>query len=121
MPLIFIFYLGLYGVLEVYDVESIQVLYENHAVEYSQHFRIRMKERNIKFADIKIAIQSGEIIEQDLQDVPNPSVLILGYARDNKPIHIVVGMDDAKLILITAYFPMPTLWEADNKTRKVVE
>ena len=105
----------------MYDIESIKALYLNHAVEYSQHFRIRMKERNIKFADVKMAVQSGEIIEQDLQDIPNPSVLILGYNRDNKPIHVAVGVDDAKLVLITAYFPAPTLWEADYRTRKAVD
>jgi len=105
----------------MYDIESIQVMYSNHAVEYSQHFRIRMKERNIKFADIRMAVQSGELIEQDLQDIPNPSVLILGYSQDNKPIHVAIGIDDAKLILITAYFPTLTLWEMDYKTRKVVD
>jgi len=105
----------------MYDIESIQTLYASHAVEYSQHFRIRMKERNIKFADVRMAIQSSEIIEQDLQDIPNPSVLILGYGRDNKPLHVAVGMDDTKLVLIMVYFPTHTLWEADNKTRKVVE
>ena len=61
----------------MYDIESIQALYANHAVEYSQHFRTRMKERNIKFADVKMAIQRGEIIAQDLSDIPHPSVLIL--------------------------------------------
>jgi len=105
----------------MYDIESIQALYSNHAVEYSQHFRVRMKERNIKFADIRMAVQSGEIIEQNLQDIPNPSVLILGYARDKKPIHVAIGMDDAKLVLITAYFPTLTLWETGYKTRKVVD
>ena len=45
-----------------------------------------------------------EIIEQDLQDIPNPSVLILGYTHDNKPLHIVVGVDDAKLVLIPTAF-----------------
>ena len=44
-----------------------------------------------------MAIQSGEIIEQDLKDIPNPSVLIHGYARENKPLHVAVGIDDAKL------------------------
>ena len=105
----------------MYDIESIQALYLNHAVEYSQHFRIRMKERNIKFTDIKMAVQNGEIIEQDLQDIPNPSVLILGYTHDNKPIHIAVGMDDAKLLMITTYFPVLTLWKSDYKTRKAVD
>ena len=105
----------------MYDIESIKALYSNHAVEYSQHFRSRMKDRNIKFADVRMAILSGEIIEQDLKDVPNPSVLILGYARDNKPLHVAVGVDNAKLVLITAYFPAPAIWEDDYKTRKVVD
>jgi len=105
----------------MFDIESIQALYASQAVEYSQHFRIRMKERNIKFVDVRMAIESGEIIEQDLQDLPNPSVLVLGYACDNKPRHVAVGMDDVKLVLITAYFPNQILWESDYKTRKVVE
>ena len=104
----------------MYDIESIQALYLNHAVEYSQHFRNRMKDRRIKFFDVRMTIQSGEIIEQDLKDIPNPSVLILGYTHDNKPLHVAVGVDDAKLVLITAYFPTLALWEDDYKTRKGV-
>jgi len=105
----------------MYDIESIQALYLNHAVEYSQHFRSRMKDRSIKFADVRIAIQSGEIIEQDLEDIPNPSILILGYVRDNRPLHGAIGVDDTKLVLITTYFPALALWEADYKTRKVAD
>ena len=105
----------------MYDIESIQALYLNHAVEYSQHFRIRMKERSIKFTDVKLAIQSGIIIEQNLKDIPNPSVLILGYMHDNKPLHVAIGIDDAKLVLITTYFPALSLWETNYRTRKAVE
>ena len=47
--------------------------------------------------------------------------MILGYTRDNKPLHIAVGMDDAKLVMITTYFPVLTLWESDYKTRKAVD
>ena len=103
------------------DIESIKALYSSHAIEYTQHFRNRMKERNIKFADIRIAIQNGKIIEQGLEDIPNPSVLILGYARDDKPLHVAVGIDDAKLVLITTYFPTLALWESDYMTRKEVD
>lgn len=105
----------------MYDIESIRVLYSRYAVEYSNHFRIRMKERNIKFDDVRMAIHSGEIIEQDLSDIPNPSVLILGCTRDNRPIHIAVGVADSMLILITAYFPSSAVWYEDNKTRRAVE
>ena len=105
----------------MYDIENIQVMYSKYAVEYSQHFRGRMKERNIKYADVRMAILNGEIIEQDLNDVPNPSVLILGYVREGKALHVAVGVDDVSLVLITVYFPALTLWEDDFKTRKVVD
>ena len=105
----------------MYDIESIQAMYAQNAVEYSQHFRARMKERNITFVGVKMAIQNGEIIEQDLKDIPRPSILLLGFASGNKPIHVAIGVDDYKLVLITTYTPALTLWEADYKTRKAVE
>ena len=105
----------------MYDIESIQALYANHAVIYTQHFRERMKERDIKFADVRMAIHNGQIVEQNVQDMPNPSVLILGYVRDARPLHVVVGMDDSKLVMITVYVPAPSHWEADNKTRKAAK
>ena len=105
----------------MYDIETIRAMYLKRAVELTKHFHDRIKERCIKYADVKDTITSGEIIEQDLEDLPNPSVLILGYCRDKEPLHIAVGMDDDRLWLITAYFPTPDMWEADFKTRKAVD
>ena len=76
----------------MYDIESIRAMYLNRAVESTKHFHDRVKERCIKYADVRSAMANGEIIEQSLDDLPNPSVLILGYCRDNKPLHIAVGV-----------------------------
>ena len=96
-------------------------MYLKRAAMSTKHFHDRIKERGIKYADVKSAIVCGEIIDQQLNDSPNPSVLILGYCRNNKPIHIAVGVDDDKLWLITAYFPTHEMWETDYKTRKVID
>ena len=61
----------------MYDIESIQAMYLKRAVEATKHFHDRTKERGIKYADVRSAITSGEIIEQCLYELPNPSVLIL--------------------------------------------
>ena len=45
---------------------------------------------------------------------------MLGWLVDNKPIHIVCGIGDSKLWLITAYIPGSDKWEDDYKTRKAV-
>ena len=102
----------------MYDIETIQAMYLGRAVELTQHFHNRVKERLIKYADVRNAITGGEIIEQCLNDDPNPSVLILGYDCGGKPLHIAIGVDDNKLWLITAYTPTLDLWESDFKTRK---
>jgi len=62
----------------MYDIESIQAMYVSRAVELTQHFHDRIKERCIKYADIKHVIMNGEVFEQILDDYPNPSILILG-------------------------------------------
>jgi hypothetical protein len=101
-------------------IEDIQILYGKRAVELTQHFITRLKERDIKLEDIGTVILNGEIIEQYLDDYPNPSVLILGYNNESKPLHVVVGMDDDMLWLVTVYSPTLDIWEADYKTRKAV-
>jgi len=102
----------------MYDLESIQAMYTGRAVEITQHFHNRIKERSIKYSDVGNVIQSGEIIEQCLDDFPNPSVLIHGNSLDGKPLHIIVGVGDDRVWLVTAYFPTLDVWEADYKTRK---
>ena len=102
----------------MFDMESIRALYSRHAVDYTPHFRVRINERGIKFADLRNAMQNGSIIEQNLQDMPNPSVLILGYTRNNKPLHIAIGMGDNVLVLITAYFPDSSRWLDNYKIKK---
>ena len=105
----------------MYDIESIKALYKGKAVKFTDHFKNRKKERSIRFSDIESAVLSGEIIEQCLDDYPLPSVLVFGYTTNGKPLHVVLGMDDALLWLITAYFPTLDIWEADYMTRKGVD
>jgi hypothetical protein len=104
----------------MFDIESIQAMFDGNAVKFTEHFKTRLKERSIKFADVKYAILFGEIIEQCLDDQPLPSILILGYTNDGKPLHVVASVDDDLIFLVTAYLPSVDIWEADYKTRKVV-
>jgi len=105
----------------MFDIESIQAMFDGNAVKFTEHFKIRLKERGIKFADVKQALLSGRIIEQCLDDQPLPSVLILGYTNDRTPLHVAVSIDDDLIFLVTAYSPSGDIWEADYKTKKVVK
>ena len=105
----------------MYDIESNKALYKGKAVKFTEHFKIRKKERNIHFRDIESAVLNGRIIEICPDDYPLPSVLIFGHTINGKPLHVVVGMDDALIWLITVYYPSLDIWESDFMTRKGVD
>ena len=104
----------------MFDIESVQAMLSGNAIKVTQHFKARIKERDINVSDVKHVLLSGEIIEQCPDDQPLPSILILGHTKDNQPLHVVVGIDDDFIFLITAYFPSVEIWETDYSTRKVV-
>lgn len=90
--------------------------HENIAI--TEHVRIRLYERNISVDDIITGINTGEVIKQYEDDKPLPSCLVLGFSVKSEYIHIVVSCDINFIYLITAYFPNPSIWENDFKTRK---
>ncbi|MBR5912779.1 MAG: DUF4258 domain-containing protein [Selenomonadaceae bacterium] len=79
----------------------------------------RLLQRGISLEDVKSTILSGEIIENYPDDYPYPSCLLLGKNSRNESFHVVCGITDEELWLITAYRPSGEKWESDLKTRKV--
>jgi len=48
-----------------------------------------------------------------------PSLLINGYTTNNRPLHLVVAVNETEkqLIIVTVYEPNPIIW-LDNFTRR---
>ena len=61
---------------------------------------------------------NGEIIEDYPDDYPYLSCLVLEYTVKGHVLHVVVGMSETRLWLITAYQPNPEQWSDDFKVRK---
>lgn len=101
-------------------IEDLRILCNDNTVAITQHVSHRLKERNIKFNDIKNAILTGEIIEFYPNDYPYPSCLVLGNSITDKNLHVVVGICDNFLWIITAYYPTPDKWNKDLKTRRLL-
>lgn len=99
------------------DVEAIRELCTDETIMLTQHVVKRCQERGIAYAELKSAVDHGEIIEQYSDDHPYPSCLLLGSG----PLHVVAGVGEGRLWIITAYRPSPDKWESDWKTRKAVE
>jgi len=80
-----------------------------------------MAERAIAIAtaDVRHALDTGEVIAHYRDDSPYPSRLILGWTG-TRPIHVVAADsdDDQLTIVITVYEPDLQLWEPGLKTRR---
>lgn len=99
-------------------IEDIKRFSDSKNIMWTNHCLERMGERDISRADVKNCIFNGEIIEEYPKDFPNPTCLVFGLTLDEKVLHVVVGMDDKCLYVVTAYFPTDDKFEPDMKTRR---
>ena len=100
------------------SIEDFRQVNNAKHIVITQHSRKRMTERDISLSDVMNAIENGKIIEQYPDDFPFPSGLILGRAKNFRPLHIVASVNEDMIYLITAYFPDSSKWDADGITRK---
>ena len=77
-------------------IKDIRKYCTDDTIILTEHLLTRMRQRNIKFIDIKTAINEGEIIEQYPTDYPFPSCLI-----NANNLHIVCSLGIGCLYIIT--------------------
>ena len=102
------------------NIEDIRSQCKDESIKATQHFVNRLLKRGIEYNDVIRVVLNGEIIEHYPDDYPYPSGLILGNDGAHNPLHVVVGLSDEAVYLITAYHPSADKWEIDCKTRKAV-
>ena len=85
---------------------------------FSRHAIQQMFYRCISQKEVKTAISYGEVIEENPDDTPYPSYLILDFI-EGKPIHVVFSYDEATDTgyVVTAYIPDANIWLYGFKTR----
>ena len=87
-------------------------------IEITLHAAKRLEQRGIRINDVLCCIMNGNIIEQYPTDYPYPSCLVLGTAVNGRVMHTVVGCDQKRIWIITAYYPDKDKWSSDFKVRK---
>ena len=100
------------------NIDILHKLCENRYIKWTTHVLMKLQERDIHPSDIKNCIMTGEIIEYYPNDYPYPSCLTLGLSMAGKPLHVVIGIGNNYLWIITAYYPAIEKWNFDFKTRK---
>ena len=89
-----------------------RILFLLHAIR-----QMAKPDRMITTAEIRMVIETGEIIEDYQDDARGHSCLMLGFA-DQRPLHVVCAPKDDYLAIITAYLPSDQDWEGDYRKRK---
>jgi len=102
-----------------FDIKAVREAVRRGRVVYRVHAIQRMFSRRISEVELIEALDRAEVIEEDPNDKPYPSALLLGFTRDKRPLHVACAFDEmGQLIIITAYEPDATRWEHDWKTRR---
>ena len=101
------------------DINLIRNYCNDENIIITQHALLRLRQKNIKYSDVKNAILTGDIIEEYPDDFPYPSCLISGFGkRERVHLHTVVGINIPSLWIITAYYPTTDKWYDDYKPRR---
>ena len=84
------------------------------------HATTRIVERNISSKEITEAGSNAEIIENYPDDKYEPSCLLLGLTKQNRPLHIQVSRGGGKKMkIITIYQPDLKKWKSNFKERTI--
>lgn len=103
---------------DLLNIETIRKYILERKVDWTKHCLNRLNQRDILISEVKMAISNGKIIEYYYEDYPYPSCLILGHNAHNEIIHVVCGVSDDLVHMITAYYPDNNKWQDDMKTRR---
>lgn len=100
------------------DISEIRNKCNDESIEMTQHVLVRFQQRRISYAEVKEIVLSGEIIEDYPDDYPYPSCLMFGKTAAGRVLHVVVGLSETSLWIVTAYEPSPAKWSEDFRHRK---
>ena len=97
----------------VRESASERILYLPHAVR-----QMSRPGRMISTAEVRQAIETGELVEDYPDDPRGHSCLVFGRGADGRPIHVVCSPRTEYLAIITAYLPSEAEWQDNFRMRK---
>ena len=74
---------------------------------FSRHGDQERQNDNLTLAEIEEALLSGLLLEEYEDTGRGESCLVVGFTAQGKPLHIVCGEIDNRVVIITVYIPIP--------------
>jgi hypothetical protein len=102
-------------------LRRVQALVAGNDYIISRHGFRELAADDIVAQDAVAGVPAAMLVEDYPDSRKEPSVLVLQYDRDSRPIHVMWGVPKAHgrpAILVTAYRPDPERWSRDFRRRK---
>jgi len=100
----------------IFDWIQLQAGKENFRI--TQHAQQEMVEEEITLDEVLQAIATGRVLENYPEHRRGACCLLLGFARNNRPLHIVCTTEEPQHIIITVYEPKLPKWISPTQRRR---
>lgn len=97
------------------DITYIRDKIRNNEYDLSSHAHNERQEEKITVKEIEQSLLGGDIIEQYPNDPRGQSCLVASV-ESGKSLHVVCGMREERVLIITVYRPKLPVW-IDARTR----
>ena len=91
----------------MFDIVWIKSKIKDGDYYFSRHGDQERQNDNLTIAEIEEALLTGRILEQYEDTGRGESCLIAGFTTQGKPLHIVCGEIENRVVIITVYIPTP--------------
>ena len=104
--------------IEKEKILRIRLKVKSGEYRFTIHSLERRIERSIDKNEIEEAISNGDVIEDYPDDKYGPSCLILGFTKQERPVHVQCSLEP--VWIITCYDPSesPSEWTENFKKRR---
>jgi len=103
------------------NIQKLIRLYaSNGKIRFKKHALIRSIERNITINEIETVLYDCTVVSEYVDDKPLASYLVAGFTEENRPLHMVIAIDDKEeyIWIITVYEPDKNKWD-ESYTRRI--
>ena len=87
------------------------------AIRITDHAREEMEEESITLAEVLEAIANGQILENYPDHKRGSCCLLYGLTARRRSLHVVCTTSLPRLVIITAYVPVPPKWIGPTERR----
>jgi hypothetical protein len=91
----------------MYDIVWIHSRIRAGQYYFSRHGDQERQNDNLTLEEIEEALLTGRILEQYEDTGRGESCLVVGFTESGKPLHMVCGEIEDRIVIITVYIPTP--------------